>query len=84
MKGLQSAKKQLRGGIGDGVSNVLVGQIAQLRGAMGALYDFMDQPVPFFYVHLLYLTQAIYLPLLAYAVAVFPHFKDKGSICNQR
>eukprot|EP01047_Picozoa_sp_COSAG01_P123014 COSAG01_NODE_51911_length_350_cov_186.334661_1_plen_75_part_10 len=54
MKGLQEAQKQLRVGIGDGLSNMLVGQIAQLRGAMGALYDFMDQPVPFFYVHLLY------------------------------
>eukprot|EP01047_Picozoa_sp_COSAG01_P062441 COSAG01_NODE_7941_length_2981_cov_1809.999653_1_plen_617_part_01 len=84
MKGLQEAQKQLRMGIGDKLCNALVGQIAQLRGAMGALYDFMDQPVPFFYVHLLYLTQAIYLPLLAYAVAVFPHFKDKGSICSQR
>jgi hypothetical protein len=63
----------------------LVRHVLRLRGALGSLYDYKDQPVPFFYVHLLYLISAIYLPLFAYANALqwpeaegtyFPHNED--------
>lgn len=40
----------------------------QLRGAIGALYDFEDQPIPFVYVHLIYSITLMYLSLFAYFV----------------
>lgn len=39
--------------------------ILRLRGALGALYDYDDQPVSFFYVHFVCLLSVMYLPLFA-------------------
>merc|ERR1719456_369563 len=41
----------------------------KLRFCFGTLYNFADQPVPFFYVHLVYFLSIFYLPLFAYAIA---------------
>jgi hypothetical protein len=38
-------------------------------GNIATLYGFKEQPVPFFYVHLLFLISSIYLPLFAYSLA---------------
>eukprot|EP01047_Picozoa_sp_COSAG01_P088428 COSAG01_NODE_20803_length_934_cov_1.471856_1_plen_64_part_00 len=41
---------------------VLMGQIVKLRDTLQQLYDFKQQPVPFFYVHVLFLLVSFYLP----------------------
>jgi len=38
--------------------------------ALGSLYDYAGQPIPFFYVHLITVISGIYLPLFVYGVAV--------------
>lgn len=43
--------------------------ILRLRGSLGALYDFDDQPFLFFYVHFICLLSALYLPLFALSTA---------------
>mmetsp|Transcript_26312 Transcript_26312/g.57099 ORF Transcript_26312/g.57099 Transcript_26312/m.57099 type:complete len:468 (-) Transcript_26312:78-1481(-) len=48
----------------------LTKQILKLRGSLGALFDYADQPFPFFYVHLIYLLSVSYLPLFTYVSAV--------------
>ena len=40
-------------------------QLLVFRGGIGALYDFNDQPISFFYVHFLSFLSALYLPLFA-------------------
>ena len=44
-------------------------QACRLRGAIGTLYDFAYQPIPFFYVHFITLVSGVYLPIAAYAIA---------------
>lgn len=43
--------------------------ILRLRGSLGALYDYDDQPVLFFYVHFICLLSIMYLPLFAVSTA---------------
>jgi predicted membrane chloride channel (bestrophin family) len=43
--------------------------ILALRGSIGALYDFDDQPVSFFYVHFIMLLSSLYLPIFAVSIA---------------
>eukprot|EP01033_Poteriospumella_lacustris_P007103 gene7103-5109_t len=51
----------------------LVSEVLALRGCIGALYDYDDQPIPFVYVHILFFLTLFYLPLMTYAVALqFP------------
>lgn len=43
----------------------LHGKILDLRAAMDGIYDYCDQPPPFFYIHFICLLTAFYLPLFA-------------------
>lgn len=43
--------------------------IIKLLGSMGALYNYDDQPISFFYLHFLCLLSALYLPLFAVSSA---------------
>ena len=47
----------------------LATETLQLRGAIGTLYDYEDQPIPYVYVHLMYSITLLYLLLFAYFVA---------------
>ena len=64
----------------------LVSELLNLRGQLALLYD-SQWPVPFFYIHLLHLTSAIYLPMFAYSLAIGSDIPescdsvDKGSVC---
>jgi hypothetical protein len=49
--------------------------VCRLRGGIGALYDYAWQPVPFFYVHFIYLASGVYLPLAAFALARDDHMQ---------
>jgi hypothetical protein len=44
--------------------------ILRFRGSMGALFDYDDQPVSFFYLHFIVLLSSLYLPLFAVTVGV--------------
>lgn len=44
--------------------------ILSLRDDLGTLYDYAQQPIPFFYVHLITIISGLYLPLFAFGVAV--------------
>lgn len=55
--------------IDDIQANFLREQLLALRGAIGSLYNFHDQPVPFFYIHFISLLSALYLPLFAMSAA---------------
>jgi predicted membrane chloride channel (bestrophin family) len=44
-------------------------QILKLRASMGTLYNYLDQPISFFYVHFICLLSALYLPLFAVSQA---------------
>ena len=63
----------------NGVINVddcyeVVRLILSMRGNIATLFHFNDEPVPFPYIHFVYLMQFIYLPLLAYSCAMgFPY-----------
>jgi len=46
----------------------LIETIIQLRRSLGCLYDYSAQPLPFFYIHLVYFLTTFYLPLYSYAV----------------
>ena len=37
--------------------------------SMGALYDYDDQPIPYFYIYFVCLLQTMYLPLVAILMA---------------
>jgi len=43
--------------------------IMKLRGCIGTLYDYDDQPIQFFYVHFVCLLSIVYLPLFTLEVA---------------
>jgi predicted membrane chloride channel (bestrophin family) len=43
--------------------------ILRFRGALGAIYDAADLPIPFFYVHFISLLTALYLPLYSISAA---------------
>ena len=45
-------------------------KILILRGTMAELYDFADQPLPFFYTYFVCFLQVLYLPLMAASVAL--------------
>ena len=47
---------------------ILLSEVLQLRGAIGTLYDFEDQPIPFIYVHLVHFITIVYLLFFAYFV----------------
>lgn len=44
-------------------------EILQLANSIGILYAFDDQPIPFIYVHTLFLMSFIYMPMVAYTLA---------------
>jgi len=51
--------------------------IMKLRGCIGTLYDFDDQPIQFFYKHFVCLLSFLYLPLFTLEVALSTgHTKD--------
>jgi hypothetical protein len=47
----------------------IIVQLLQIIGGIGILYVFDDQPVPFIYVHTLYLMSIIYIPMVSYTMA---------------
>jgi hypothetical protein len=55
-------------------------RILMFRGSIGALYDFQDQPISFFYVHFLSLLSAVYLPLFAITAAYNVNDSGTGSL----
>ena len=64
-------EKEYRAGfITDMRCQQLQNQVLVLRESIKTLYDFNDQPLPFFYVHLAYILVFFYLPLFTYAVAI--------------
>ena len=52
-------------------------QINELRDQLQQLYDFKQQPVPFFYVHMLHVLVSVYIPLFGYNVATRGNFDEK-------
>ncbi|KAK3263751.1 hypothetical protein CYMTET_27464 [Cymbomonas tetramitiformis] len=48
---------------------LLLEKVVALRASYATLYDLADQPVPFFYAHLIALMTYVYLPLYSYALA---------------
>jgi predicted membrane chloride channel (bestrophin family) len=44
--------------------------VLSLRDKLATLYNYQDQPVPFFYVHFVCLVSAFYLPLFAVKTAI--------------
>ena len=56
--------------ISDMRASELVSQVCVLRGKLATLYDYKGQPIPFFYVHLLFFISALYLPMFAYTLAM--------------
>jgi hypothetical protein len=44
-------------------------EVLSLAGLVGALYSFDGQPVPFIYLHTLFLMTVIFMPLMAYSLA---------------
>lgn len=63
MNGLEEKMSDMR-------ADELINQVMRLRGTLGGLADYKLQPMPFFYVHLLFLIAAIYLPMFAYSLAL--------------
>lgn len=51
-------------------------QILAFRGVLGTLFDYADFPVPFFYIHLVWLLTDLYLLIFAYAMALQYKGKD--------
>eukprot|EP00959_Pyramimonas_sp_CCMP1952_P456792 9473760-Pyramimonas_sp.AAC.1 len=54
----------------DEKKSLLQDKVIKLRQSLGALFDYADQPITFFHVHLIYLFSVLYLPLFTYASAV--------------
>lgn len=44
--------------------------ILNLRKELTRLYEYADQPIPFFYLHLVFFISLLYIPVFAYTVAV--------------
>ena len=44
-------------------------QILTLRDQLAVLYEHADQPIPFIYVHMVYLLTSAYLPIFSYGMA---------------
>ena len=57
----------------------LHGKILDLRAAMDGIYDYCDQPIPFFYIHFICLLTAFYLPLFAMDAAYSSGWGDEAS-----
>lgn len=49
----------------------MMNEVLVLRGCIGSLFDYADQPIPFVYVHLLSFLTIFYLPLITYTTAVY-------------
>lgn len=49
----------------------MLNELMALRGCIGTLYDYDDQPIPFIYVHLVFFLSMFYCPLIAYTAAVY-------------
>jgi len=65
---IQHAKQ--KGLLDNELANLLREQVLQLRGKIGQLYNAIDLPIPFFYVHFIILVTALYLPLFAVTTAL--------------
>ena len=48
----------------------LQNQILALRAKLASLYEYKDQPIPFVYIHMVYLLTSVYLPLFSYSMAL--------------
>jgi len=55
--------------IPDAVGSVIWKEIATVRENLSTFFENEDQPIPFLYIHLLYMMALVYLPLFAYSVA---------------
>jgi hypothetical protein len=58
-------EKVLHEKVGDGLWK----DIVKVRENLEVIFDMDDQPIPFVYVHLIYLISTVYLPLMAYTLA---------------
>lgn len=59
-----------------------INKVNQLRDDMDELHNCVDQPLPFFYVHLMFLIVSTYLPIFAYKIARdFAEFSEE-ELCN--
>lgn len=63
------------------VYNSMSSEVLQLRGAIGQLFDFEDQPIPFVYVHLIHFITLLYLCLFSFFVGTsigepHNHYRD--------
>ena len=53
-------------------ASVLAERVINIQSSISQLYNFCDQPLIFFYIHLLYIVTIIYLPMFnLYACAIF-------------
>jgi predicted membrane chloride channel (bestrophin family) len=55
--------------ISDKIEDAMWKEIVKLRDNLEVIFDIDDQPIPFVYVHLIYLMSSVYLPLMAYTLA---------------
>jgi predicted membrane chloride channel (bestrophin family) len=55
--------------ISDKIEDAMWKEIVKLRDNLEVIFDMDDQPIPFVYVHLIYLISTVYLPLMAYTLA---------------
>jgi predicted membrane chloride channel (bestrophin family) len=55
--------------ISEKVEDAMWKEIVKLRDNLEVIFDMDDQPIPFVYVHLIYIISMVYLPLMAYALA---------------
>jgi predicted membrane chloride channel (bestrophin family) len=53
----------------DKIGDSIWKEVVKLRDHLEVIFDMDDQPIPFVYVHLIYLISTVYLPLMAYTLA---------------
>ncbi len=67
--------------VDDTTASVLAERIINVQSSLSQIYNFCDQPLIFFYIHLLYIVTIVYLPIFnLYAAAIFNFEKDKVNV----
>ena len=60
----------VKGVVSERISENTIKIILNLRKELTRLYEYADQPIPFFYLHLVFFVSLLYIPVFAYTVAV--------------
>jgi hypothetical protein len=64
--------------ISDKIEDAMWKEVVKLRENLEVIFDMDDQPIPFVYVHLIYLISTVYLPLMAYTLAYNVSVADRS------